>query len=101
MPLPALMACCTLRVDTTALTSLRRKFTHRTGLSTSIRETRHRICGFHKIASKTARAAEGVITSYDTRSTFISGRVKQANGPETSRQKLGMVFLQTVKPPGL
>jgi hypothetical protein len=88
-------------VDTTALTSLRRKFTHRTGLSTSMRKIYHRICGFHKITLKNARAAEGVITSYDTRSTFISGRVKQANGPETSRQKLRMIFLQTVKPPGL
>ena len=31
-------------------------------------------------------AAEGVITSYETRSTFISGRVKQAKSPEISRQ---------------
>jgi hypothetical protein len=45
------------------------------------------MAGFHKTASKMDRADEGVITSYETRSTFISGRVKQAKGPETSRQK--------------
>jgi hypothetical protein len=44
--------------------------------------------GFQRTASKTPRAAEGVITSYDTRSAFISGRVKTARGPETKTRKL-------------
>ena len=72
------MACCTLRVEITDATSLRRRFIQRTGRSTSMRRTCQRMAGFQKMASNTARAAEGVITSYDTRSTFISGRVKQA-----------------------
>ena len=42
-----------------------------------------RMAGFQWIASRMPRAAEGVITSYDTRSTFISGRVKQAYSPQT------------------
>jgi hypothetical protein len=41
----------------------------------------HRIAGFHRIASKTPRAAEGVITSYENRSVLNSGRVKQAAAP--------------------
>ncbi len=44
------------------------------------------MAGFQRIASKQARAAEGVITSQLTRSTFISGRVKQAKGAVSSRQ---------------
>jgi hypothetical protein len=36
------------------------------------------IAGFQRIASKIDLAADGVMTSYETRSTFISGRVKQA-----------------------
>jgi hypothetical protein len=49
------------------------------------------MAGFHKMDSNTARAAEGVMTSYETRSTFISGRVKQAKGPATSRQNMVIV----------
>ena len=63
VPLPAAMACCTLRVETTALTSLRRRLMKRMGRSTSMRCTRHRMAGFHKMDSNTARVAEGVITS--------------------------------------
>ena len=59
-------------------TSLRRRFIQRTGRNTSMRRMCQRIAGFQRMASNTARAADGVITSYDTRSTFISGRVKQA-----------------------
>jgi hypothetical protein len=33
------------------------------GARTSIRVTRHRMAGFHRIASKIARAADGVMTS--------------------------------------
>jgi hypothetical protein len=56
------------------------------GFNTSILVIFQRIAGFHSIDSNMARAAEGVITSYETRSTFISGRVKQAKLPVTSRQ---------------
>jgi hypothetical protein len=35
------------------------------------------------ITSRIPRAADGVITSYETRSTFICGRVKQARSPQT------------------
>jgi len=42
---------------------LRRKLIQRTGFSTSILRTCQRIAGYHKMASKQARAAEGVITS--------------------------------------
>src|SRR3972149_4188930 len=56
---------------------------HLIGFSTSICVICHRIAGFHKIASSTPRAAEGVMTSYETLSTFISGRVKQAFRPHT------------------
>jgi len=54
------------------------------------------IAGFQWIASKIPRAAEGVITSYETLSTFISGRVKQARSPQTfSRTPWGMSFSST------
>src|SRR5690606_34681281 len=55
----------------------------RTGLSTQISSTRQVNSGFQKIDSSTPRAAEGVITGYVTRSTFISGRVKQAKSAQT------------------
>ena len=72
------------------------------GRSTSMRCTRQRMAGFHKMDSNTARAAEGVMTSYETRSTFISGRVKQAKGPATSRQnREDMGFLYKANPLGL
>ena len=48
---------------------------------------RHRIAGFHKMASSTPRAADGVITSYETRSVENSGRVKHAIGPCTRTRK--------------
>jgi hypothetical protein len=67
-----------LRTDALAATSLRRTLIQRIGFSTSIRLTSQRTAGFQRMASNMERAAEGVITSYDTRSTFISGRVKQA-----------------------
>jgi hypothetical protein len=38
LPLPAFIACCTLRVETTAPTSLRRRLIQRIGLSTSMRD---------------------------------------------------------------
>ena len=53
------------------------------GRSTWMRRTRQANSGFQNMASSTPRAAEGVITSYVTRSTFISGRVKQAKSPHT------------------
>jgi hypothetical protein len=66
-------------------TSLRRIDALRTGFKTSMRSIIQRICGFHSTASRTPPAAEGVITSYETRSTFISGRVKHARSPHTRR----------------
>lgn len=57
----------------------------RIGLSTSMRVAIQRIAGFHRMASSTPRAADGVMTSYETRSTFISGRVKQALFPQTRK----------------
>ena len=75
----------TLRVEILLATSFRRIVVVRMGRSTSTRLTTQRIAGFQKIASNTARAAEGVIMSYETRSTFISGRVKQARSPQVLR----------------
>ena len=43
----------------------------------------HRMAGFQWIAPWTPRAADGVIASWDTRSTSISGRVKQTYSPQT------------------
>ena len=57
------MACWTLLREMTAPTSLRRRFIQRMGASTSMRATRHRMAGFHRMASKMDRAADGVMTS--------------------------------------
>ena len=48
-----------------------------------MRSIAHRMAGFQWIASSIPRAAEGVMTSYETRSAFISGRVKHAYSPHT------------------
>jgi hypothetical protein len=61
--LPAFIAVCALRTDALDATSLRRTLIQRIGLSTSMRFTSQRIAGFHKMASNTERAADGVITS--------------------------------------
>ncbi len=45
--------------------------------------TIQRIAGFQWIASRMPRAADGVMMSYETRSTFISGRVNSARSPQT------------------
>src|SRR4030042_1354276 len=71
----------------TAPSSFLRTDSHLIGLSTSICVTFQRMAGFHEIASSTPRAADGVITSYETRSTFISGLVKQAFLPHTFNRK--------------
>ena len=63
MPRPSLIAASALRLDATDETSLRRTLIQRTGASTSMRVTRQRRPGFHRIASKTERAADGVMTS--------------------------------------
>ena len=57
------MAVSTLRVETTPATSLRRRLIQRMGVSNSMRRTRQRMAGFHKMASNTARAEEGVMRS--------------------------------------
>src|SRR5436190_1050660 len=49
----------------------------------TIRRRCQRICGLYRIASRTPRAAEGVMIGYDKRSTFNSGRVNKANSPHT------------------
>jgi len=60
---PLFMAVSTLRVETIDATSFRRRLIQRMGFSTSILRMCQRIAGFHRMASKQARAAEGVITS--------------------------------------
>lgn len=57
------MAARALRLDTTDDTSLRLTLIQRTGFKTSILRMRHRMAGFHKMASNTARAADGVMRS--------------------------------------
>jgi hypothetical protein len=57
------MARTTEGINTFDLTSLRRKIIQRMGRNTSMHCTRQRICGFHKMDSNTARAADGVMTS--------------------------------------
>jgi hypothetical protein len=57
------MALFTLACEITPATSLRRKDIQRIGFKTSIRRICQRMAGFHRMASNTARAAEGVITS--------------------------------------
>ena len=57
----------------------------RMGFRTWMRSITQQMAGFQWTASRMPRAAEGIITSYDTRSTFISGRVKQAYSPVVSQ----------------
>ena len=52
-----------VRTDALADTSLRRTLIHLIGFKTSMRRTSQRIAGFHRMASNTERAADGVITS--------------------------------------
>src|SRR5258705_11473845 len=77
-------AIAAMRLSTEAFwpTSFRRTDALRMGFKMSIRSMIQRICGFQSTASHTPRAADGVITSYETRSTFVSGRVKQARSPQ-------------------
>jgi hypothetical protein len=49
--------------EATLPTSLRRTEIHRIGAKTSILFTFQEMAGFHKMASKIARADDGVITS--------------------------------------
>ena len=80
---PLRIAFRTLPAGILPPSSLRRRFSKRMGFRTWMRSITQRMAGFQWIASRIPRAAEGVITSYDTRSTFISGRVKQAYSPQT------------------
>src|SRR6266576_3870426 len=80
---PERMAVLALSALILVPTSLRRNDWKRIGLSMWMRSIVLTMAGFQWIASRIPRAADGVITSYDTRSTFISGRVKQARSPET------------------
>ena len=57
------MTMPSLRGEATLATSLRRTEVQRMGFNTSIFVTRQRMAGFQRMASKTARAAEGVMTS--------------------------------------
>ena len=63
LPCPAFIAVWALRTEALADTSLRRTLIHLIGFKTSMRRTSQRIAGFHKMASNTERAADGVITS--------------------------------------
>src|ERR1017187_4594937 len=51
---------------------------------------RQAIAGFQRTASMAPRAADGVMTGEETRSTFNSGRVKQANGPRARSRNTGL-----------
>ena len=64
-------------------TSFRHTVSKRMGLSTWMRSMIHRMAGFQWTASRIPRAAEGVMTSYETRSALNSGRVKHAYSPHT------------------
>ena len=83
-------------VEATLPTSFLRTDSHLIGAKISIFLISHTIAGFQRIASKIARPAEGEITSYETRSTFISGRVKQAFFPETSKQKPRIIVVSFI-----
>ena len=74
----------TFLAEIVSITSFRRILMNLMGLITTILSTRQTIPGCQKTASRIPRAAEGVIISYDTLSTFISGLVKRAYGPQTS-----------------
>ena len=52
------------------------------GFSTAMLSTTQRISGRQQIESRILRAAEGVGSGYETRSTLASGRVNSANSPE-------------------
>jgi len=57
------IASLTFETEILDFSSLRRTLIHLIGFKTSMRLTSQRIAGFHKMASNTERAADGVITS--------------------------------------
>src|SRR5207253_1915536 len=60
-----------------------------TGRRTLMRRTCQVICGLYKMASSTPRAADGVITGYEIRSTDSSGRENSAYSLQTLIETVG------------